>query len=88
MKLKKKQLPLILSLLIVLFDFKNDNNNFTGPNYDLTDTNHYEDNIFNALPNFKDTDLNMLIIGEESAAINRGLQTFAATSTYRYFEYR
>tara|TARA_R110002049_G_scaffold186379_1_gene354668 strand:- start:90 stop:1655 length:1566 start_codon:yes stop_codon:yes gene_type:complete len=61
-----------------LIRFEDNNNNFTGPNYDLTDTNHYEGTIFNEDPNFKDTDLNMLIIGDESAAINQGLSSFAA----------
>ncbi|MFY0712642.1 hypothetical protein J1D01_03120 [Seonamhaeicola sp. NFXS20] len=60
-----------------LIRFEDNNNNFTGSNYDLNDTNHYEGNIFNEDPNFKDTALNMLIIGEESAAINQGLATYA-----------
>ncbi|MDO5972047.1 hypothetical protein Q4Q35_19780 [Flavivirga aquimarina] len=60
-----------------LIRFEDTNSNFTGPNYDLTDTNHYEGNIFNENPNFLDTDLNKLVIGEESAAINQGLSTFA-----------
>lgn len=60
-----------------LIRFEDNNDNFTGPNYDLTDTNRYEDNIFNETPNFQDTDSNMLIIGDESAAINQGLPSFA-----------
>ncbi len=60
-----------------LIRFQDNNGSFTGPNYDLNDTNHYEGNIFNEDPNFKDPDLNMLIIGEESAAINKGLASFA-----------
>ncbi|TXG39482.1 hypothetical protein [Seonamhaeicola maritimus] len=60
-----------------LIRFEDNNNNFTGPNYDLNDINHYEGNIFNEDPNFKDPDLNMLIIGVESAAINKGLPLFA-----------
>ncbi|MDD7888250.1 hypothetical protein [Flavivirga sp. 57AJ16] len=60
-----------------LIRFEDNNNRFTGPNYDLSDTNHYEGNIFNEDPNFKDTSLNQLIIGDESAAINKGLPTFA-----------
>lgn len=60
-----------------LIRFQDNAGNFTGPNYDLNDTSHYEGNIFNESPNFKDPDLNMLIIGAESAAINRGLSTFA-----------
>ncbi|WP_299551443.1 right-handed parallel beta-helix repeat-containing protein [Seonamhaeicola sp.] len=61
-----------------LIRFQDNSNNFTGPNYDLNDTNHYEGNIFNEEPDFKDPDLNMLIIGEASATINKGLATFAA----------
>lgn len=60
-----------------LIRFEDNNNNFTGPNYDLSDTTHYENNVFNELPYFKDPDLNMLIIGNESAAINEGLVDFA-----------
>jgi hypothetical protein len=48
-----------------LIRFDNSNENFTGPNYDFTDTTHYEGNIFNEDPNFIDTDLNKFIIGEE-----------------------
>ncbi|GAA4970164.1 hypothetical protein [Algibacter aquimarinus] len=60
-----------------LIRFEDNNNNFTGPNYDLTDITKYEGNIFNEDPNFLDTELNKLIIGEESAAINQGLAAFA-----------
>lgn len=60
-----------------LIRFEDNNDNFTGPNYDLTDTNRYDGNIFNEDPNFKDPSLNQLIIGDESAAINKGLGTFA-----------
>ena len=55
----------------------NNNNNFSGPNYDLNDTNHYEGNIFNEDPDFLDTALNKLMIGDDSAANNKGLNTFA-----------
>ena len=60
-----------------LIRFEDNNNNFSGPNYDFNDATHYEGNIFNQNPDFKDPDLNMLIIGEESAAINKGLTNFA-----------
>ena len=60
-----------------LIRFKDNNNHFTGPNYDLNDTNHYEGTIFNEDPDFKDTSLNQLVIGEESAGINQGLPVFA-----------
>ena len=61
-----------------LIRFDNSSNNFTGPNYDFNDTNHYEGNIFNSDPDFKDTAINDLIIGQESAAIDQGLGIFAA----------
>ncbi|MBP0904996.1 right-handed parallel beta-helix repeat-containing protein [Mariniflexile gromovii] len=60
-----------------LIRFDNRNGNITGANYDLNDTNHYEGNIFNQDPNFLNTSLNKLVIGEDSAAINKGLSTFA-----------
>ena len=60
-----------------LIRFEDNNNNFTGANYDLTDTSKYEGNIFNEDPNFKDVDLNELIIGDDSASINKGLASFA-----------
>ncbi|WP_369441138.1 choice-of-anchor Q domain-containing protein [Algibacter lectus] len=44
----------------------------------LTDTNHFENNIFNKTPDFKDTDLNEFIIGANSEAINQANTTFAA----------
>lgn len=34
--------------------------------YDFTDTNHYLNNVLNGEPNFKDSNLNELVIGEES----------------------
>ncbi|MEL0456681.1 hypothetical protein WJN01_10610 [Flavobacteriaceae bacterium SZ-1-7] len=61
-----------------LIRFDSRNTNLTGPNYDLNDTNHYEGNIFNQDPNFFKVDENMLVIGEESAAINLGNPTFAS----------
>ena len=60
-----------------LIRFQDNNNNFTGPNYNLNDTNHYENNIFNEDPNFLDSNLNKLLIGEESPANNKGLSSFA-----------
>ena len=61
-----------------LIRFNNSNNNFTGANYNLEDTNHYINNIFNEEPHFKDPNLNMLIIGQESAAINKGDMLYSA----------
>lgn len=60
-----------------LIRFQDSNNNFVGPNYNFNDTNRYEGNIFNEDPNFLDTELNKLIIGDELAANNQGLSTFA-----------
>ncbi|AUP77563.1 right-handed parallel beta-helix repeat-containing protein [Flavivirga eckloniae] len=60
-----------------LIRFDDRSNEFTGPNYDFDDTNHYEGNIFNENPDFKDPSLNQFIIGAESAAINKGLPGFA-----------
>ncbi len=60
-----------------LIRFDNSSNNFTGNNYNLDDTNHYVNTIFNQEPHFKEPSLNMLIIGQESAAINKGDVTFA-----------
>ncbi|MGB5419110.1 hypothetical protein [Algibacter sp.] len=60
-----------------LIRFEDNSNNFTGANYNLNDTNKYEGNIFNLDPNFKDTELNDLIIGDDSAANGQGLSTFA-----------
>ncbi|UKM64382.1 hypothetical protein GSB9_00930 [Flavobacteriaceae bacterium GSB9] len=65
-----------------LIRFDNRNTNLTGPNYDLNDTNHYEGNIFNQDPNFLNANENMLIIGEESAAINKGIASFATQVPY------
>jgi len=61
-----------------LIRFQNSNNNFTGDNYDLNNTAHYEGNVFNEDPNFKDPNKNMLIIGNDSAANNKGASIFAA----------
>lgn len=60
-----------------LIRFDNRNTNLTGANYDINDTTHYVGNIFNQNPNFKNTALNQLIIGETSAAINKANTTFA-----------
>ncbi|OEK08247.1 hypothetical protein A8C32_01950 [Flavivirga aquatica] len=60
-----------------LIRFEDRNNTLTEAYYDLNDINHYEGNIYNEDPNFKDTELNKLMIGNESAAINKGNSTFA-----------
>ncbi|WP_034044662.1 hypothetical protein [Wocania ichthyoenteri] len=61
-----------------LIRFEDNNNNFTGDNYNLENTNLYENNIFNEDPNFKDVELNQFIIGDESAAINKGNVLFSS----------
>lgn len=61
-----------------LIRFEDSNNNFTGDNYNLENTSIYENNIFNQDPDFKDTALNQLIIGDESAAINKGNALFSS----------
>ncbi len=60
-----------------LIRFDSRNTNLVGGNYDLDDTTHFVNNIFNKDPNFKNTVLNQLIIGENSAAINKANTTFA-----------
>jgi len=60
-----------------LIRFEDNSNNFTGENYDFNDTSKYEDNIFNEDPNFKDVELNELIIGDDSTANGKGLASFA-----------
>ena len=65
-----------------LIRFEDNSNNFTGANYDFDDTNKYEGNIFNLDPNFKDVNLNQLIIGDESAANGQGLASFATQAPF------
>lgn len=60
-----------------LIRFDNSNNTFTGANYDFNDPTHYESVIFNQDPDFKDTESNQLIIGDNSAANNQGNTMFS-----------
>ncbi|WP_194768528.1 hypothetical protein [Tamlana sp. I1] len=60
-----------------LIRFNDNNDEFDGPNYDFTDNTHYESIILNEDPNFKNTESNQMIIGEESAAINQGNSIYA-----------
>ncbi len=60
-----------------LIRFKDTREEFEGPNYDFENTALYENIIFNEAPDFKDTDLNQLMIGAESAGINQGNAGFA-----------
>ena len=61
-----------------LIRFQNTNNFFSGANYDFDDTNLYENCIFNQNPDFKNTALNQLMIGDDSEAIAEGNNTFVA----------
>lgn len=60
-----------------LVKFEDTKGEFTTPNYDFKDIKKYENVIFNALPNFKNTAKNNLIIGDESAAKGKGNLLFA-----------
>ncbi len=60
-----------------LIRFDDTNDNFIGANYDFNDTSKYEGNIFNQDPNFKDVDLNELIIRDDSTSNGQGLASFA-----------
>lgn len=61
-----------------LIRFEDSNSNFTGANYDLNNTTHYEGNLFNQDPDFMDPGLSQLIIGEASAANNQGNPIFSS----------
>jgi len=55
-----------------LIQFNDVNNNFTDdPFYDFTDVTHYNNNILNGFPDFKNLRLNELIIGENSDCIGQ-----------------
>ena len=60
-----------------LIRFEDNNNNFTGPNYNFNDSNLYENVIFNQDPDFRDAYTNDLIIGDNSAANAKGNTSFA-----------
>ncbi len=56
-----------------LIRFKDINNRFTNiPEFDFDDTLHYNNILLNESPDFKDPMNNQLIIGENSACINKG----------------
>jgi hypothetical protein len=59
-----------------LLRFEDTNGNFTGENYNLNGP-HYESNIFNQSPDFKEANENELIIGNDSAANGIGDPVFA-----------
>ncbi len=60
-----------------LIRFEDNNNNFTGANYNFSDTSLYENVIFNQDPDFRDAFNNDLIIGQNSSANNKGNISFA-----------
>ncbi|GGZ93979.1 hypothetical protein [Algibacter mikhailovii] len=61
-----------------LIKFDDTRDEFVGPNYDFENSSLYENIIFNEEPDFKNTDLNQLEVGPESAGINQGNEEFAA----------
>lgn len=64
-----------------LMRFQDNNNNFTGPNYDFNNPALYEENVFNKTPDFKNTDNNQMIIGNDSKANGIGNIIFAGQVT-------
>ncbi|TYB79696.1 hypothetical protein [Bizionia myxarmorum] len=60
-----------------LVRFQDQNNNFSGANYDFSNSLLYENTRFNNNPDFKNTNKNELIIGENSGAINIGANPFS-----------
>ncbi|MCX7547715.1 hypothetical protein OS188_07110 [Xanthomarina sp. F1114] len=60
-----------------LLRFQDNYDNFTGPNYDFNNPALYELNVFNQNPDFKDTDKNQMIIGNDSKANGIGNTSFA-----------
>ena len=59
-----------------LIRFQNSNNNFTGENYNFSNTELYDSCIFNSDPDFKAPFENMLMIGDDSAANAQGNPAF------------
>lgn len=60
-----------------LLRFENANNSYTGSNYDFNDTTHYEGNLFNQSPKFKEVTENDFNISSESPAKGLGNSFFA-----------
>ena len=55
-----------------LLKFNDFNNSFENNNQiDFEDVSHYQNNIINGTPDFKDTETNEFIIGENSDAVNK-----------------
>lgn len=55
-----------------LIRFNDFNNNFDGiPEYDFSDITHFQNNLVNETPDFRDPSQNDLIIGEDSAGNNQ-----------------
>ncbi|MGB3607834.1 MAG: hypothetical protein WA775_11405 [Psychroserpens sp.] len=60
--------------------FEDNGNNFVGDNYTLSNTDLYEDCVFNGNPDFKLPFENDLRIGDASAAIEEGSSAFLITN--------
>lgn len=61
-----------------LIRFDDFNNNYTGiPEYNFTDVTHFQNNIINQMPDFRDTSINDFIIGADSAGNNQASQAEA-----------
>lgn len=77
-ELEDEQVDFNFKFTNCLVRFQNtSSSNYTGVNYDFDDVSHYENMIFNEDPEFKDANNNLLIIGENSKAINQGNSDFA-----------
>ena len=61
-----------------LLRFEDNSNSFNEANYNFNDASHYENNIFNQDPDFKNVNSNELIIGDNSAGNAQGNPTFAS----------
>ncbi|WP_136481255.1 hypothetical protein [Cognatitamlana onchidii] len=60
-----------------LVKFKDNNEEYDGPNYDFEDTNLYQSILFNENPDFQNTQRNQMAVGEASAGINQADPVFA-----------
>ena len=60
-----------------LLRFSDSSNTFSGTNYDFDNTLLYENNVFNQNPDFRDTNTNDFIIGDNSGANDIGALIFA-----------
>ena len=64
-----------------LIHFSDVSNNYADiPEFDFDDTDHYIENTFNEEPDFKDTSLNLMMVGENTAGLGKALPS--ATANY------